>query len=519
MKEEVPLVMSVSEQTPLETSKPTSVDAVLERRAFPEWLEGKNILLATESLGPVNGVSRTTLSLIEYLRQKGVNIAIAAPRRYHSELRPGRLVEVNVRLAGEPLPYNPDLAIVYPFRYDRICSRTFKPDLVYLASPASLGFQMLLQIRQLQEPPAIVCNFQTDLSAYSRILFPSGMSRYAVWLLEVVQGFLFSHGSVHTIFYPSSGIRDYLNRIGAPTGKLVKLGRGVDTSLFNPIHRDKAYREELAPNGEVILVCVCRLAPEKGFDFLAKVAIELVKRFLRFKLLIVGGNQNRFVEASVRQLFDQVKEHVIFTGFLTGTALARAYAGGDIFLHCSVTETFGLVVLEAMASSMPVVARDEGGPSEIVQHSKTGYLIQPEDVDAFVEHILLLAHDQDLRSRMMRAALAQANDTTWEKINLRAAWTLADSIMRNREQSKAMRDQQPTQNWLVARYSDLQMAVMLPVTEFLRLQVAVGIVCIFWVIAVLPLLIHGNIMFRTRWRSDFATQNWFGRTPSYTLRK
>ena len=110
--------------------------------------------------------------------------------------------------------------MAYPFRYDRLCTRTFKPDLVYLASPASVGFQFLLQIRQLQEPPAVICNFQADLTAYSQILFTAGMDRHAVWHLDIVQDFLFSHRSVHTLFYPISEIRDYLNNIGALISKL-----------------------------------------------------------------------------------------------------------------------------------------------------------------------------------------------------------------------------------------------------------------------------------------------------------
>lgn len=511
MKEDVPLSSNALKQTSSKYSEASCIDARQQRTTFPAFLRAKNILLATESLGPVNGVSRTTLSLIEYLRNNGVNVAVAAPKYDDNKLRPTRLIKVNVRLSGKPLPYNPDLTVVYPLCYDRVCTRTFKPDLVYLASPASVGFQFLLQIRQLQDPPVVVCNFQTDLSAYSLILFPAGMDRYAVWLLGAVQGFLFSHRSVHTIFYPSSGIRDYLNNIGVPMNKLVRLGRGVDTSLFNPTRRDKAYREVLAPNGEVVLVCVCRLAPEKGFDFLAKVVHQLVKRSLKFKLLIVGGNQNGAVEAGVRQYFDQVKEHVVFTGLLTGNALARAYAAGDIFLHCSVTETFGLVVLEAMASGMPVIARDKGGPSEIVQHGKSGYLIQTEDIDVFVAHTLQLAHNNGLRSIMQQAALIQANDTTWEKINLRAAWTLADAIVWNEEQSKARRDQRPIRNWLSARYWDMEMALILPMIQSFRLQVAVAIVCLFWVIAVLPLLVHGNCVLPTRWRSAFPTRNWVGR--------
>ena len=495
----------LSEQT--STSSTTTPIENDSRKSFPTFLVGKKVLLATESLGPVNGVSRTTLSLLSYLRANGVGVAVVAPRydnhNHNSKLE--KFAHVNIRLSGEALPYNPDLTIVHPFRYDRVCARTFKPDLVYLASPASVGFQFLLQIRQLQEPPAVVCNFQTDLSAYSQILFPAAMGRYASWLLGLVQGFLFSHRSVFAIFYPSSGIRDYLADVGAQTEKLVRLGRGVDTNSFNPAHRDKTYRQQLAPNGEVILVCVCRLAPEKGFDFLARVTERLAQHLLNFKLLIVGGNQNRYVEEEVRCHFDKIKDHVIFAGFLTGTALAKAYAAGDIFLHCSVTETFGLVVLEAMASGMPVIARDQGGPSEIVEHGRTGYLIPPLDVERFVEKTLVLARNQELRSTMQQAALKQAEATTWESINLGAAWTLADGIVWNRDEMNARRAKRPIRNWLSARYMSLKLAFIFPLIQLFRLHAAVGVVYGFWMIAVLPLIIHGSRVFsKIRKASDLA---------------
>jgi glycosyltransferase involved in cell wall biosynthesis len=467
---------------------------------FPSILKGRRVLLATESLGPVNGVSRTTLSLIEYLRAHGVQLAVVAPHYLNEDKNRIKSARVEVRLHGYPLPYNPDLTVVYPFQLNKVCRRTFTPDLVYLASPASVGFQFLLQIRQLQEPPVVFCNFQTDLSAYSEIIFPTFLGRYAVWMLGVVQGFLFNHRSVHTIFYPSSGIRRYLEKAGAPSSRLVQLGRGVDTSMFAPSRRDDNYHKELAPNGETILVCVCRLAPEKGFDFLARVAARLVEESLPFKLLIVGGNRNPAVEEEVRKLFDPVKDKVVFTGFLTGVDLARAYASGDLFLHCSVTETFGLVVLEAMASGLPVIARDQGGPSEIVRDQKTGYLVPADDLDLFVSLTQRLSSNVILQSEFAAASRQVANDTTWEKINRRVARQLAEGLANHLEDVRAKKARRPIRNWLVSRYYDLKFRVFIPLIVRLRLNAAVGLVFIFWMIAVLPLMIHGSRVFPGIWR-------------------
>lgn len=485
----------------------------LQEDEFPAILKGRRLLLATESLGPVNGVSRTTLMLIEYLRAHGVQVAVVAPEFDEKKLKSGRIAKAEVRLHGYPLPYNPDLTVAYPFRFDKVCRRTFQPDLVYLASPASVGFQFLVQIRQLAEPPVVLLNFQTDLSAYSEIIFPAFIDKYAVWLLQVVQGFLFSHRAIHTIFYPSGGIRDYLEKAGAPTEKLVHLGRGVDTVTFDPSRRDETYRREIAPNGEIILASVCRLAPEKGFDFLAQVAKRLVEEKLSFKLLIVGGNRNPSVEEEIHRLFDTVKDHVVFTGFLTGLDLAKAYAAADVFLHCSITETFGLVNLESMASGVPVIARDQGGPSEIVKHESTGYLVPPQDVELFVTRTIRLSRDEALRKKMSITARQYADETTWEKINLRVARHLADGLEK-RLQAEKLKSQRPIRNWLVSKYHDFNMRIILPLIVMCKVNAAIGFVFLMWLIAVIPLLVHGNSIFPGNWKSiNVVIRKLFGQFP------
>lgn len=536
--------------------------AVTTAADFPPELVGRKVLLASESLGPINGVSRTTQSLIDYLRKNGVNVATCAPEyvgqpinapeskpdrkpivnkewvraieakssslgsralggawTWHHErdqpdkpterqpllagpsgakrpvmINRGRSEEVKrkvqvssksmdsdrinpeYRLHGYPLPYNPDLAVAYPFRLGVLYDRTFKPDIIYLASPASVGFQFLVQLRQLTSPIPTLLNFQTDLSHYSTILFRAPIDTYAVTMLQIVQGYLFRTPAVHTIFYPAAYIKSYMVAAGAPEERMQQLGRGVDTTLFHPDCRDEAYRKEIAPNGEIVFACISRLAPEKGFEFLAKAAIALAGEGLDFKLLIVGGNKNPVVEAEVHNYFRPIASRVIFTGMLRGTSLARAYAAADVFLHCSITETFGLVVLESMASGVPVIARDEGGPSETVKNGESGFLIPPHDLDSFVACALSLAQDSDKRQSMARNARHQAEETTWDKINNQVALRMAAALANSPPKS----DEQKLKEGYYGSW-----------IETIRVYFAVGIVWVFWFIAVLPLLISG----------------------------
>ncbi|SPQ20279.1 65902423-aaf3-472e-a1e2-79266c576ed4 [Thermothielavioides terrestris] len=389
---------------------------------FPDALRGKRILLCTESFGPVNGVSRTTLMLVNHLRANGVDVAVVAPHTGEKTFTPeptsqaanqAKQKNADVRVHGYPLPYNPELSVVYPVRVSTLYKRTFgaAPDLIYLASPASLGFQPF--------------------------------STLAVAALATVQGFLFRHASVKTIFYPSRAVRRYLASSGqqgggvrCPAAKLELLQRGVDTQLFHPSRRSDALRAQVAPAGEIVLICVSRLAGEKGFGFLADAAAALDRRGLPFRLMIVGGNRSAAVEAEIKGLFAPLVQRgkVVFAGFLVGEKLAAAYASADIFLHCSVTETFGLVVLESMASGVPVVARDEGGPSDIVRDGESGFLTPPADLDAFVDKVMMLAEDAELRRRCGENARRQAEEATWERINNRVAWRMAEMIEQSRKE-------------------------------------------------------------------------------------
>ncbi|KAI1134720.1 glycosyltransferase family 4 protein [Hypoxylon sp. FL0543] len=463
---------------------------------FPSGLRGKRILLCTESLGPVNGVSRTTKMLVDQLRSHGALVSVVAPHNHTkvntfnpiSSSSGAQSYNEEVRLRGYPLPFNPELSVAYPVRLSELYRRTFggPPDLIYLASPASLGFQVMLQVRQLtnelQVP--VICNFQTDLAGYCSILFPWPLGGLAYRVFGYVQGNLFRDTSVKTIFYPSNFVKAYLTGVNVPRNKMEILRRGVDTKGFNPAKRSEQLRREWAPNGEPILFTCSRLAGEKGFGFLAQAAAELDSRGMDFKLVIVGGNRNPIVEQEVKDSFKplQDKGKVIFPGFKVGEELMIHYASADIFLHCSITETFGLVVLEAMASGLPVVARDEGGPSDIIEHGKTGFLVRPSDLNEFVQKVLKLGGDQAIRQRFSQAARAFACEATWERISNKAAWQMFDTI-EHFEQNKsagASKTQLPIVGWLLLSTPVRQWLV--PPIIKAKIAWAISIIFGFWVV-------------------------------------
>ncbi|KAJ5167541.1 uncharacterized protein N7482_006322 [Penicillium canariense] len=457
-----------------------------DNEEFPSILHGKKVLLATESWGPVNGVSRTTRSLVEYLRDHGVELILVAPH-FKGDLSK-QSTPWEYRLPGCALPYNPDLTVVYPFQINDVFQQTFQPDIVYLASPASLGFQMLLQIRQLRSPPPVLLNFQTDLSAYAEIMLPTPWTNLASGCWQP------SRASCSALV-PCTPSSTHARPFGATWNAQAHPSTGWSSwvvastpSCSPPRNVMRPTAGEIAPAGEIILICVCRIAPEKGFEFLAQVATRLAADKVPFKLLIVGGNRNPVVENKVKRLFDGIRNHVVFTGFLTGSALARAYASADLFLHCSITETFGLVVLEAMASGLPVIARDQGGPSDIIRHGQTGYLVPPHDLNRFTDWTREVSQDSTRRRALATAARQYADDTTWEKINRRAAWQIADALTHTDQESHGRRP-------------PVRPGIMGSTMEYVRLAFAVGIVYAMWLIAVVPLIVHGHRFIPRAWQA------------------
>lgn len=397
-----------------------------------ERLARTRVLVATESLGPVNGVTRATEQLLTYLHGQSIPVAAVAPQ-WQGITQPAVPSDVPcVRLRGWPLPYNPELRVVTPFRLADISRRCFPPDLIYLASPASLGVQLWQQARRARIP--MVANFQTDLAFYARLSLPAAIGKVSAWGADRLNAALFRDPFVRAVLCPSSASRDYLLGLGVPINKVHIVRRGVDGTLFSPEKCNPAIRSEVAPYGEVLLLCVSRLSLEKGFDFLAAAydaAVRLAKarpHCPRFRLVITGGNANPAIERTIQGYFAARGLDVHFTGTLTGEALAAMYATADLFVFPSQTETFGQVIQEAMASGLPVVAQRQGGPADLVRPGATGALVEPDDVDGFARQIVRLVEQPDLRARMGHTARAIAEKRGWDTVNAQIAHIMAEAL-------------------------------------------------------------------------------------------
>jgi glycosyltransferase involved in cell wall biosynthesis len=182
---------------------------------------------------------------------------------------------------------------------------------------------------------------------------------------------------------------------------------GVDIDAFHPQNRDEEFRKALGD--KTILLFAGRVTPEKNIRFLRNVYVELRARYSDIHLFIAGDGELR------EWLVNDLGEEVTAPGFLYGKDICKVFASSDIFLFPSTADTLGLVVLEAQASGLPVVVMDQGGPMEVMEDGKTGFVCKANIIDDFVEKAGRLIMNSEMRKRMGLAARALAMRFSWDQ--------------------------------------------------------------------------------------------------------
>jgi phosphatidylinositol alpha 1,6-mannosyltransferase len=210
------------------------------------------------------------------------------------------------------------------------------------------------------------------------------------------------HNQAGRTLAPSTATATHLHEHGIERVWLWR--RGVDTARFDPAHRSASLRRALAPNGEVLVGYVGRLAVEKRVDLLAPVC-----RLPGVRVVVVG-------DGPARAALQRALPEAAFLGERHGAQLGRIYASLDVFVHTGPYETFGQTVQEALASGLPVVAPAAGGPLDLVDHGRTGYLVPPADADALTGALAALAADPDARAAYGAAARTAVAGRSWAAV-------------------------------------------------------------------------------------------------------
>ncbi|BBY80348.1 glycosyltransferase family 1 protein [Mycolicibacterium pulveris] len=353
------------------------------------------VAIVAESFLPnINGVTNSVLRILEHLRRTGHEALVIAPDTPRGQ-PPADRVHDGIRVHRVPSRMFPGVtSLPLGVPRPRIVGvlRGFDPDVVHLASPALLGYGGLHAARRLGVPTVAV--YQTDIAGFAQS-YGVGFAARAAWAWT-----RHLHSRADRTLAPSTSAMEDLSAHRIP--RVHKWARGVDVTGFAPSARDDAVRRRWSPDGRPIVGFVGRLAPEKHVERLAALAARD-----DLQLVLVGDGIDR------RKL-QTLMPTAVFTGALYGEQLAAAYASMDLFVHPGEHETFCQTVLEAMASGLPVVAPNAGGPRDLVAPYRTGLLLSVEtfeaDLPAAVDHLLAA------RARYSVAARRSVLGRTWPAI-------------------------------------------------------------------------------------------------------
>ncbi len=344
--------------------------------------------IVSETYPPeINGVALTVHSLAAGLAARGHQVDLIRPRQsqpHHDE--PGIDV-LNVR--GAALPRYPGLRFGLPAgRTLRQHWRQQRPDAIYVATEGPLGWSAVRAAARLGIP--ISSGFHTRFDSYA--------NHYGLGLVTpLVRGYLRRfHQRAAATLVPTDALAQELHAMGIRNARLLR--RAVDTQLFHPNQRDEKLRHSWGVDAATpVVLYVGRIAPEKNLELAVQAFRAIQQRVPQARYVWVG-------DGPARAALETAHPDFIFAGVQRDEALARHFASADLFPFPSLSETFGNVILEALAAGLPVVAYAEGAAREHLIDGVNGYCIESGNTSAFVDAAARLASNPGLIRHMGRAA-------------------------------------------------------------------------------------------------------------------
>lgn len=350
--------------------------------------------LFTETFLPkIDGIVTVVCLLLDHLQKRGIETLVVAPKmgvdHYHSTPIVG--------VPGVPLPLYPELRIGPPTLSTYQQLKAFQPDIAHFIHPVLIGIPGMMMARWLDVP--VVASFHLDLARL--------VHHYNLGFMEPVTDALTRavFNSADAALAPSKAIMRDMERIGVRNVGL--WGRGVDAEKFNPRFRSNDMRHAMSDGHpeDTLMLYVGRISSEKQIDHLR----PLLDAVPGTRLAIIGDGPAR---ADMEALFAGTPTK--FMGYMKGEPLSEAYASADMFVFPSSMETFGLVVVEAMAAGLPVVASRVGGIPDVVKVGVNGYTFDSGDVAGLIEGVRQVASSRARITEMGIAARAFAETQSWE---------------------------------------------------------------------------------------------------------
>lgn len=348
-----------------------------------------------------DGANQALNRLVAFLEAQGCAVRVYSPTSDTPAFEPaGTLVSVPSFAIPGRGEYRVALGLPDRLKQD---VQAFAPDIIHLSAPDPAAHAAKKLARRLGVP--VVASIHTRFETYFEYY---GLGFVRPGIEAILRRF---YAGLDEVFVTSAGFGETMRAARIISAQPAVWSRGVDKARFNPGRRSPEWRWSLRiADDEPVIGFVGRLVLEKGLDMVAAAAAEFKRRGVRHRFLVVG-------DGPARAHFEALVPDAIFTGFLGGTNLARAYASFDMLLNPSTTETFGNINLEAMASGIPVVAARAGGNESLVADGASGALVSPHDVGAYADALGGYCSDAGRRAAHGKAGLAAAQAFDWDMIN------------------------------------------------------------------------------------------------------
>jgi glycosyltransferase involved in cell wall biosynthesis len=368
---------------------------------IPDFLKNKRRAWFTDTLEDVNGVATTIRKMTAAGVAAGRDLTIVTCR---SEVADHGVPLKNFAPIGEfelpeyelqRLSFPPVLQIFDWLEREKISE-------LIISTPGPIGLCALAAAKSLGLPAVGI--YHTDFPQYVRILTDDSFMETLTW--NYMHWF---YNQLDIVYVNSEDYRKCWIERGIPSERLRILPRGLDTKLFHPTKRDRSFWTARGlREGEVGMLFVGRVSKEKNLDLIVSATRRLAEWRTPVRPIIVGDGP--YMPELKRLLGD-----AIFTGYLGGEDLAKAYASADLFAFPSTTDTFGNVILEAQASGIPVIVSDVGGPRDLVANGQDGFVTKANDAAELANAIRQLADNPALRASMGEAGRRRVEDRDWSE--------------------------------------------------------------------------------------------------------
>ncbi|GAB6072129.1 glycosyltransferase [Venenivibrio stagnispumantis] len=365
-----------------------------------EYHNDGKVAYFTDTLFEINGVAKTSKKILELAQKENLNLQMIIS---YEDYPDDEYIKNFKPLISFNLPEYEEIKINIPNFLDvleYIEKENF--DVIYSATPGIMGIYGFI-ISKILGIPFVVAH-HTDFPEYIKRYTNDHFAYQYTW-----KAFSFLYNNADKVLSPSNHYKNELIKNGVKSEKIKVFKRGVDLNKFNPSYKDPTFWENFDPTYryEKIVLYVGRVAKEKDLD----IFVEVAKRFENtkgIKFAIVG-------DGPYRKEIEGKANNIIFTGYLEGEELSKAYASSYLFLFPSTTETFGNVILEAMASGLPVLVSDKGAAKEHIISGMNGFIIENNNINEYVSIITGLMNNKELYENLQKSCISLIKNLDYEK--------------------------------------------------------------------------------------------------------